>query len=318
MVTSSLIARIAQASGVRCIGDLLVGFKYVGHVMDELEKEGSIGTFIFAAEESHGFLGGNYARDKDAAFAALWICELASELKRDGKTLIDFLESIYAAYGYCENYLTEIRLLGASGVELIARIQAALRERPVPRIGAFDVLERRDRWQGEPQPHLSETDTSSRNVIRFSLRPTEGTSSVAVTVRPSGTEPKTKVYIEVIADSALPLERQREVAARTVADVERAVMGHCYKVLGVEFPERGYLLFSQLPLDDKLRYFTVEDEVAALKEKEPLATRESRLRELLAFLGADPVQKMDRAFTARFGQGVRAYLGIADVTSTSA
>ena len=76
-----------------------------------LEAAGRGSDFIFGCEESHGYLTGSYARDKDAAGAAIWISEYAAELKRRGKTLVDALDDVYAAYGYCHNYLTEIRLL---------------------------------------------------------------------------------------------------------------------------------------------------------------------------------------------------------------
>ncbi|MBL0712249.1 MAG: phospho-sugar mutase, partial [Desulfosarcina sp.] len=86
-VTTSLIATIAEAHGVNCIGDLLVGFKYIGEEMNKLEAEGRMEGFILGTEESHGYLMGNYARDKDAAGAAIWIAEQAAELKQGGKTL---------------------------------------------------------------------------------------------------------------------------------------------------------------------------------------------------------------------------------------
>ena len=110
-VTSALIDTMARANGIACIGDLLVGFKYVGEQMNRLEQAGRIGDFIFGAEESHGYLTGAYARDKDAAGAVVWLAEHAAELKQRGKTLVDALDESYAAYGYCHNYLTEIRLL---------------------------------------------------------------------------------------------------------------------------------------------------------------------------------------------------------------
>jgi phosphoglucomutase/phosphomannomutase len=86
-------------------------------------------------------------------------------------------------------------------------------------------------------------------------------------------------------------------------------MAYCYDILGVDFPERGFLLFWQLPLDDKLKYFQIEDEIAALKNVANAADRRKRLDRQLAFLGANPVQKVDRAFAARFGSPMMTYLG---------
>jgi phosphoglucomutase len=253
---------------------------------------------------------GNYARDKDAAGAAVWIAEYAAELKRAGSTLIDQLDRIYADYGYCHNHLTEIRLLGATGMEQIRRIMDELRQQPVEAFGPFAVRERRDRWEGPPQPHLSPTDTSSRNVLVFELRNQAPASSARVTVRPSGTEPKIKMYFEVVgAPCSLDELAAAKAAIRDICQaLEKAVMRHCYGILGVDFPERGFLLFWQLPLTAKLHYFEIEEDIAALQKVAAPAERRQRLNALLAFLGANPVEKIDAAFSARYGEGIRAYL----------
>ena len=311
-VTTSLIDTIASENGIQCIGDLLVGFKYIGERMNRLEAEGRQGDFILGTEESHGFLMGNYARDKDAAGAAVWLAELTSQLKAEGRTLVDYLNGIYAKYGYCHNYLTEIRLLGAKGLGQIAAIMKHLRENEIPTVGDFRVAEKIDRWQGDPQPHLSTTDTSSRNVLILKLENLDETRSIRITVRPSGTEPKFKIYIEVLGRPFGP-PAMGSVKGRIVEiqqQLERAFMSYCYGILGVDFPERGYLLFWQLPLDDKLKYFEVEEEVAALKGVADAADRRKRLDGLLAFLGANPLQKADRAFAARYGSGIQEYLGL--------
>ncbi|WP_419658871.1 Pgm2: phosphoglucomutase (glucose phosphomutase) [Desulfosarcina variabilis str. Montpellier] len=309
-VTTSLIDTIARENGVGCIGDLLVGFKYIGARMNQLEADGRQGDFIMGTEESHGYIMGNYARDKDAAGAAVWLAEVASQLKAQGRTLVDYLNDVYAKYGYCHNYLTEIRLLGAKGIGQIASIMSHLRENAIDRIGEFAVTEKIDRWQGDPQPHLSRTDTASRNVLILRLKPLQGTRGIRLTVRPSGTEPKFKIYIEVLGQpfdpSTINAVKSSLVAIRE--QLERAFMGYCYQILGVDFPERGFLLFWQLPLSDKLKYFTIEDQLAALKNVADAGERKQKMKKLLAFLGANPVQKVDGAFAARFGQGVVDFL----------
>jgi phosphoglucomutase/phosphomannomutase len=311
-VTSSLIDTIATENGIRCIGDLLVGFKYIGDRMNRMEEQGRQGDFILGTEESHGFLMGNYARDKDAAGAAVWLAELTSLLKADGRTLVDYLDGIYAKYGYCHNYLTEIRLLGAKGIGRIRTIMEHMRTHAIPAVGDFAVSEQIDRWKGEPQPHLSRTDTSSRNVLILKLKNLPDTRSIRVTVRPSGTEPKFKIYIEVLGRpfdlSAIEGAKAKIVAVQE--ELERAFMAYCYDILGVDFPERGVLLFWQLPLDDKMKYFEIEDRIADLKGVADPGDRKRQLDQLLAFLGANPVQKVDRAFTARYGKGLLAYLDL--------
>lgn len=311
-VTSSLMQKIALENGVQCIGDLLVGFKYIGDVMNKIEAEGKIDDFIFGAEESHGYLTGNYARDKDAACAAVWISEHAAELKKKQKSLLDDLNEIYSKYGYCHNYLTEIRLLGARGMEQIGHIMDHLRNTTIDSFGNFTVKERFDRWQGEPQPHLSKTDTSARNVIVYSLKNLADTSSIKVTVRPSGTEPKIKMYFEIVGKPCsienLVDEKQKIIDIRL--ELEKTVMQYCYKLLDVNFPDRGFLLFWQLPLADKLKYFEIEEEIINLKNISDTKNRKKELDQLLLFLGANPVEKIDNAFREKFGVNVLDYLDL--------
>lgn len=309
-VTTALIDRIAQENGVECIGDLLVGFKYIGEEMNKLEREGNMDGFILGAEESHGIVTGNYCRDKDSAGAAVWISEYASELKKEEKTLLNALGEIYSRYGYCHNYLTEIRLLGAKGMEQIASIMDHLREHDIAAFGEFRVKEKRDRWQGEPQPHLSPTDTASRNVLIYRFDNDSDTTSLRATVRPSGTEPKIKMYFEVFGKpfglEKLDAEREKIVVIRK--DLEQAFMQYCYKILGVDLPERGFLLFWQLPLNDKLKYFEIEDDLLKLKDVKDSEKRREQLADLLAFLGADPIEKVDDAFKEKYQAGILEFL----------
>ncbi|MBT8364091.1 MAG: phospho-sugar mutase [Deltaproteobacteria bacterium] len=311
-VTTSLIEKIARENGVQCIGNLLVGFKYIADVMNKIEAEGRIDDFIFGTEESHGYLTGNYARDKDAAPAAVWLAEHAAELKKQRKTLLDDLNDIYAKYGYCHNYLTEIRLLGAKGMEQISHIMDHLRNTSIAAFGSFTVIERFDRWQGEPQPHLSKTDTSARNVIVYNIKNLTDTSSIKVTARPSGTEPKIKMYFEVVGRpcSLELLEDEKHKISDIRLELEKAFMLYCYKQLDVDFPERGFLLFWQLPLNDKLKYFEIEQEIVNLKNISDTKNRKKELDQLLLFLGANPVEKIDKAFRKEFKVGVLDYLDL--------
>jgi phosphoglucomutase/phosphomannomutase len=312
-VTTSLIEGIAQENNIHCTGDLLVGFKYIGDEMNKLENNDRIQDFIIGAEESHGILTGDYCRDKDAAGAAVWIAELAAELKKSGKTLIDYLDEIYCRYGYCHNYLTEIRLLGAKGMEQIADIMTHFRDNPVESFGEFVVQEKIDRWEGEPQPHLSITDTASRNVLIFKIGRLADTKTIKVTVRPSGTEPKIKMYFEVYGEPCdlenIDAEKQKNVEIRK--RLERAFMLYCYRLLGVDFPDRGFLLFWQLPLNDKLRYFEIEQEIIHLKSIEDQEIRKKELYKLLEFLGADPIEKVNDAFKEKYQESINEYLDIA-------
>jgi phosphoglucomutase len=306
VVTTSLVQRIALHNNIRCIGDLLVGFKYVAYEMNKLEKENKIQHFILGTEESHGYIAGNYCRDKDAASAAVWLCEMAAELKKEKKTLVDSLEDIFTQHGYCHNYLTEIRLLGAKGMGQISSIMDHLRQNNISTVSEFTVKERIDKYDGEPQPHLSITDTASRNVLIFYIDNIPGTQSIKITVRPSGTEPKIKMYFEVFGNPAE--DKQKVIAIRE--KLEKAFMQYCYKFLGVDFPDRGFLLFDQLPLNDKLNYFKIEEHIVKLGLTEDKEIKREKLFLLLKFLGANPIEKVNKAFSNKYHKSVTDYLNI--------
>lgn len=309
-VTTNLIKKICEKNGVNLVGELLIGFKYIADAINQLEKRGQADKFLLGCEESHGYLAGSYARDKDAITAAIWLSELAAELKAQGLTLVDYLERIYQQYGYFRNYLTEIRLLGAAGKEKIDLIQASLRNGRPSGFGKFKVIGFEDCL--DRVPLVSETDKASKDVLIFNLENGPLTESMKVTVRPSGTEPKIKMYFEIGA-KAVPADRLpaiKEEIEKLLREIERAVMLSCYKLIGIDFPERGFLLFWQLPLDDKLKYFEVEPEIEKLRVIESRQEKLDRLAKLLAFLGSDPIEKTDEAFKAKYGTSISDYLGI--------
>ena len=311
-VTTSLIQKIADENDVQCIGNLLVGFKYIGDLMNKIEAENRIDHFILGTEESHGYLMGNYARDKDAACAAVWISEHAAELKKKNKTLLDDLAEIYAKYGYCHNYLTEIRLLGAKGMEQIMFIMNHLRDTRIDSFGDFKVRHKIDRRDGEPQPHLSRTDSSARNMLIYYMEDTTDTTGMRMTVRPSGTEPKIKMYFEVFGKpfKLENIDSEKESVINIRENLEKSVMQYCYQLLDVDFPDRGFLLFWQLPLNDKLKYFEIEEEITRLKSVSEKKERKEKLLKRLEFLGANPIQKINRAFEAKYQEGILEYLGL--------
>jgi len=312
--TTSLIETITRKNNVNCIGDLLVGFKYIAEEMNRLERDNKMKDFILGSEESHGFIMGNYCRDKDAAGAAIWICELAAELKIENKTLINHLDKIYATYGYCHNHLTEIRLLGATGREQISRIMKHLRDNRIENFTDFSVKEKIDWWQGTPQAHMSKTDTSSRNVLVFHLENLLITEIIKVMVRPSGTESKIKMYFEVFGKpfdiDNIGKEKGRILNIRK--KLEQNFMQYCYKIINIDFPERGFLLFWQLPLAHKLRYFDIEGDIVNFKKISNRKKREEELYKLLEFLGTNPIEKIDDAFKNKYKIGILEYLNLSN------
>ncbi|MDO8340367.1 MAG: phospho-sugar mutase [Candidatus Woesebacteria bacterium] len=309
-VTTNLATEICKANNIELIGDLPVGFKYIGEEMNKIEKEGRIDEFIFGLEESHGYIAGNYLRDKDAAIGALWLAELASELKDNNQTLVDYLDDTYSKYGYFKNYLTEIRLPGAEGMSQIRSIQDTLRSQKLTSLGKYAVNNVEDFW--DRLPFLSETDKITKDVLIFHFEPFQNYTSIKITLRPSGTEPKAKMYFEIGSKpvNLFELPQIKEQTDVLLKDFEKLFMLHCFKVLGVDFPERGFLLFWQLPLKDKLHYFEIEGEIKSLLSEKDIEIKKEKLNKILEFLGNDPIEKVDKAFTAKYNTGIREYLSI--------
>ncbi|GAB4139015.1 MAG: phospho-sugar mutase [Planctomycetaceae bacterium] len=194
LVTTPLIGEIARSHGVRIIDDLLVGFKYIGQTMDAEGPE----NFIFGAEESLGFLAGTYARDKDAAIAALYVLEHAAELKKQGKTLLDRLAELWVQHGYHAESQRSKVCTGPSGKEQIQRLIQTFRESPPTRLAGIPLASVRD--YGEHQVRAlpdnvqtEELPSPQGELLFFDSVQTENRFSIAV--RPSGTEPKIKFYL---------------------------------------------------------------------------------------------------------------------------
>jgi phosphoglucomutase len=321
MVTSSLLRKICEEYNIKIIDNLLVGFKYIGDEILKLEKEGKIDKFIVAMEDSHGYLVGTYSRDKDAASAALILAEYAAEIKKQNKTLIDTLNELYKQFGYAENILTCLFMQGAKGHDQILQLQKTLREKRKtnqPTIGKFTITKAVDCWDGTP--HLSKTDTMSRNLLVFYMEPNEeDIEMIKVAIRPSGTEPKIKMYIEVIGkplgtnvtNEALQQEKARLIHLRK--EVRKAFLQEMYSILSIEMPERGYELSDLLFVETKVAYFEQEKKILELKRlfDEQKITKEeykNQLKDLLSIFGQDPIEKIDLCFKQGHGKPFREFL----------
>lgn len=212
MVTTPLIAEIARAAKVRCIDDLLVGFKYIGQTMD---REGPA-DFLFGAEESLGYLAGQYARDKDAAVGALFTAELAAELKAQGKTLLDRLDELYVEHGYFLEGQRSETCPGPTGQQQIKAIMAAFRSAPPAELAGVTLAVARDYQTHEVRTLPANTRSEalpepSGDLLFFDSAP--GAFRCSIAVRPSGTEPKIKFYF--FASAEVP-------SAAKLAEVKRA------------------------------------------------------------------------------------------------
>ena len=203
-VTTGQITRIGRQFGAQVIADLLVGFKYHADAMWQIEStgqfgdvRGSINDFVIATEESHGIMATSALRDKDSAIAALLLAEAALYQKRQGRTLVDYLDDLNRQFGYFRNELLNIILTGLEGKLNMGRMLDALRKNPPASIGGLPVTGFEDLQDenGRMGPFKGDTDKAARNFLIFRLAG-DGVNA-KVCLRPSGTEPKAKAYIEV-------------------------------------------------------------------------------------------------------------------------
>ena len=207
-VTTGQITRIGRHFGAQVVGDLLVGFKYHADVLWHLESTGQYGDvrgstadFVIGTEESHGILATPEIRDKDSACAALLFAEAALTEKRQRRTLVQYLDDLNRRFGYYRNEVLNIVMTGLEGKLNMARMLDTLRQNPPAEIGGLRVASVEDLRDenGRMGPFKGETDRAARNFLIFRLAPTDGLSA-KVCLRPSGTEPKAKAYIEVCSD----------------------------------------------------------------------------------------------------------------------
>lgn len=196
IVTSEMGAVIAQSYGVDTI-NTLTGFKYIGEKMTEFEKNGQH-RFLFGYEESYGYLAGTYCRDKDAVLASMLICEAAAYYKSKGKTLYDVLQQLYRKYGYFQEQLESRTMKGKDGLANIKAIMDDWRSNPPADVAAAAVVGIQDYLQGI-------NGLPAENVLKYTL-----SDDSWFCLRPSGTEPKIKMYFGVRGTSGEEAEQRLE------------------------------------------------------------------------------------------------------------
>ena len=212
--------------------------------------------FVLGAEESHGLLLTPDIRDKDATGAALLLAELASKLKSQGKTIYDYLTEIYLEYGYYYTGLSEIRMLGAKGMEDMQRIMKSLRSSSKTEIGGSRILKFFDHLDetGHFGKIQSDTDKSSRNVLVYHFM------DALLILRPSGTEPKLKIYTEVKTsplgmDASMDaLDEKKASAKKEAIKLERSISKEILAILGIDLPDYALLVSNLVPLSLKIDF----------------------------------------------------------------
>ena len=192
IVTTEMARAVAEANGLACY-DTFTGFKFMAEKMNELESAGK-NTVIFSYEESYGYMLGHYVRDKDAVTASLLLTEMAAWYYAQGMTLFDALEALFKKYGFFGEKTFNLVMPGLDGVEKMANLMKTLRETPPREIAGVPVAVYKDYADGTARDaasgEVSKIALAGSNVLRFELA--DGTHIV---VRPSGTEPKIKVYV---------------------------------------------------------------------------------------------------------------------------
>lgn len=215
-VTTKLVEAIASKYGAKTV-NLLTGFKYIGELITNLEKEGRASDFVVGMEESYGYLIGTHARDKDAVVASMLVCEMAAYYKTQGKTLIDVMNEIYSEYGMYLNKVENFTFEGAAGMQKMMDIMNDMRENSPSQIAKLEVTAVSDYKNGTNTEiktgNVSKIDLPSSNVLSYTLP-----SGSGVIVRPSGTEPKIKVYITACAKTR---EQAQEMYEKLAKDMKK-------------------------------------------------------------------------------------------------
>lgn len=182
VVSTPLADAVAEHYGVEC-RNVLTGFKWIGDQIARLEAAGEADRFIFGFEESYGYLAGSYVRDKDAIIGSMLICEMAAYYRSIGSSIKERMEQIYAEYGRYLNKVDSFEFPGLSGMDKMAAIMDGLRAHPLTELAGVPVVKSTDYKNPEA------TGLPAANILVYALQ--DGST---VIVRPSGTEPKIKIY----------------------------------------------------------------------------------------------------------------------------
>lgn len=216
IVSSKMIDVIAKA--YKCeLRDVLTGFKYIGEQILNLEKAGEENRFIFGFEESYGYLVGTYVRDKDAVVASMLICEMAEYYRKQGKTLSDVINELYNEYGFYQNTTLSYNFEGFAGMEKMQKIMDSLRNEHLTNIASMKVEKINDYKESisidKRTGNIDKIDLPKSNVISYEL---EGGSGAII--RPSGTEPKIKIYVTSVGEN---IEKSKAKTKDIISDMER-------------------------------------------------------------------------------------------------
>ena len=196
IVSTKLINKLCEKYDCE-LKNVLTGFKYIGEVILNLEKKGEENRYLFGFEESYGYLSGTYVRDKDAVVASMLICEMTTYYKKQGKSLAEVIDGLYEKFGYYLNQTFAFEFEGAEGMQKMADLMSSTRENLPASVGKYKVVKVSD-YQLKKETDLvtgevEQLTLPTSNVIALHLEGDNG-----VIIRPSGTEPKIKLYITAV------------------------------------------------------------------------------------------------------------------------
>ena len=220
IVSTDMAYKIAEMQGVK-LYDVYTGFKFIGEVIKDYEARGEADAFLLGFEESYGYLLGSYARDKDAVEASMMILEMTAYYKKKNMTLIDALAALYETYGNYKESTVDIYMEGFDGIERRKRVMQSLRDNPPKEFGGVPVIEARDYKSGKivyiKDGTEGNTGYAPSDVLYYVL-----SSDDKIVIRPSGTEPKIKIYVLAHSDDKRELTEKVEsftASARALADI---------------------------------------------------------------------------------------------------
>lgn len=221
IVTTKLINKLCEKYGCE-LKNVLTGFKYIGEVILNLEKKHEENRYLFGFEESYGYLSGTYVRDKDAVVASMLVCEMAAYYKKQGKSLAEVIDGLYEEFGYYLNQTYSFEFGGAAGMQKMADIMTAVRDNTPKSIAGYDVVKVSDyllkKETDVATGSVTDIDLPKSNVIALHLA-----DDNAVIIRPSGTEPKIKLYITSVGkdkDNAAEICEKLVVASKEILGIE--------------------------------------------------------------------------------------------------
>lgn len=221
IVTTKLINKLCEKYGCE-LKNVLTGFKYIGEVILNLEKKHEENRYLFGFEESYGYLSGTYVRDKDAVVASMLVCEMAAYYKKQGKSLAEVIDGLYEEFGYYLNQTYSFEFGGAAGMQKMSDIMTAVRDNTPNSIAGYDVVKVSDyllrKETDVATGSVTDIDLPKSNVIALHLA-----DDNAVIIRPSGTEPKIKLYITSVGkdkDNAAEICEKLVVASKEILGIE--------------------------------------------------------------------------------------------------